>query len=250
MWLVLCSNDDLSALWAYQGLKERGLAPMELVSAEVLAHSLRWEHRLGADGTYTEITLPDGRTINNRSTRGTLNRLQAFPGYLLRARASDRLYATQEFTAFFMSWLNALPAPVLNRPTAQGLSGPWRHISEWVWLASRASLPVPRYAETSREWTAQALYSGRLVPANTPVETIIVVAGQAVCERAPAEIREGCIQLSRLSETELLGVEFVVSETGLWTFVGATPFPDLRLGGQMLLDELFSALKAGGQSAS
>jgi hypothetical protein len=252
MWLVLCSNSDLSALWAYQGLKERGLDPLELVSAEVLANSLRWEHRLGADGASIEITLPDGRNIRGSDTRGTLNRLQAFSyEYLPLARESDRLYAAQEFTAFFMSWLNVLPAPVLNRPTAQGLAGQWRHLSEWVWLATRARLPVPRYAKSSRDGMSQQHGFGRLVPANVPVQTVTVVAGRAVYARgqAPPEILEGCIALSNLSGVELLGVEFVVSNDDSWTFVGATPLPDLRLGGQALLDALFAALK-GGRSLS
>jgi hypothetical protein len=44
MWLVLCSEQDVSALWTYQGLQARGLRPLELVPAEILPYSLKWDH--------------------------------------------------------------------------------------------------------------------------------------------------------------------------------------------------------------
>ena len=246
MWLVLCSSSDMPALWAYQGLKACGLAPLELVSAEVLACSLRWAHGLRKAGVSIEITLADGRTITADTTRGVLNRLVSVPSeYLPQANPAERQYATQEFTAFFMSWLYALPQPVLNRPTPQGLSGHWRHISEWVWLASCAGLPTARYIQTSHDENNEMRAAGKLIPPHTQVQTIIVVAGRVVGVPVPSEISEGCRRLAALAGTELLGIEFVAGTAGPWTFVGATPFPDLRLGGQGLLGALKDALKNG-----
>jgi hypothetical protein len=144
MWLVLCSAQDVSALWAFQGLQLRGLRPIELVTAEMLPYSLKWEHTLGASDPSISITLVDGRVIKNGAVRGVLNRLTHVPLQHL-AGAPDYDYAMQEYTAFFMSWLFALPQPVLNRADAQGLCGAWRHISEWVWLAGRAGLPTTPY---------------------------------------------------------------------------------------------------------
>jgi hypothetical protein len=69
MWLVLCSAQDVSALWAYQGLQARGLRPLELVTAEMLPYSLKWDHRLGAAGAGTSITLADGRVIKSDAMR-------------------------------------------------------------------------------------------------------------------------------------------------------------------------------------
>ncbi len=97
MWLVLCSAYDIPALWAYQGLRARGLAPVELVSAELLTNTLRWEHRLGSAGVSINISLADGRVIRGDRVRGTLNRLLSLPfEYFQMASPVDRQYATQE----------------------------------------------------------------------------------------------------------------------------------------------------------
>ena len=244
MWLVLCTSMDASALWASQGLQARGLEPLERVSAEMLAQSQRWEHRVDAQGATIDLTLADGRHIRNDAIQGVLNRLVCVPFEPLRlAHPTDRDYASQELTAFCLSWLYALPPPVLNRATPQGLAGPWRHRSEWLWLAACAGLPTPLYRETSEDPRDERDGQGRLVPSDTPVQTVFVVADQVVGATLPRHIRHGCRRLAELSHTALLGVEFATSSAGPWTFAGATPMPDLRLGGEALLDALASALR-------
>ena len=241
MWLVLCPRTDSSALWAYQGLAARGLAPLELVSAEALACALHWEHRVGPGGATVAITLADGRTIRAEMVRGVLNRLVTVPPeHLLLAAPSDREYAAQELNAFYMSWLHALPAPVLNRPTAQGLSGAWRHMSEWAWLAARAGLPAAPYRQSSRDPLPEGGTTGLLAP-DAPVRTVVVVGGRT-CGAAPAGVLEGCRRLAALAGTPLLGVELGQGAAGPWTFAGATPLPDLRAGGEALLDALYATM--------
>ena len=61
---------DASALWASQGLQARGLEPLERVSAEMLAQSQCWEHRVDTQGATIDITLADGRHIRNNAIRG------------------------------------------------------------------------------------------------------------------------------------------------------------------------------------
>ena len=82
----------------------------------------------------------------------------------------------------------------------------------------------------------------RLPGAAAPVTTLVVVNGVVTGPRAPDGIREGCKRLSELSATPLLGVDFTVDEAGSWTFAGASVMPDLRLGGDPLLDALASTL--------
>jgi hypothetical protein len=245
MWLILCASDDVSAFWAYRGLKSLGLEPLELVTAELLAISLRWEHRLGNSEPAVAIDLADGRTIRSDATFGVLNRLVREPPLQLHnVRAADRSYAAAEFAAFYLSWLNTFPDPMLNRPTPQGLSGRWRTPTEWAWLATRAALPTPSYSLGSGgdEDTRRAR---RLISSASPVKTVIVVARQPVGVSAPADILQGCVRLAALAETALLGVEFADGPSGPWTFVGATPLPDLRWGGDGLLSVLAGVLREG-----
>jgi len=244
MWLVLCTAMDASALWASQGLQARGLEPLECVSAEMLAQSQCWEHRVDTQGAAIDITLADGRHIRNEAIQGVLNRLVCVPFEPLRlAHPADRAYASQELTAFCLSWLHALPSPVINRATPQGLAGQWRHRSEWLGLAAHAGLPTPLYRETSEDPRDERDGQGRLVPPDTPVQTVFLVADQVVGATLPCHIRYGCRRLAELSHTALLGIEFATGPAGPWTFAGATPMPDLRLGGEALLDALASALR-------
>jgi len=238
MWLVLCTADDLAALWAARELAARGLQPLEVVTAEILAYSRRFEHRLIGGRPSVKITLSDGRVINGATVRGTLNRLQTIPGSHLRTNSTDRQYAEQELFALYLSWLYALPGIMLNRPTPQGLGGEWRHPSDWVWLAGQAGLATAPYGQS--ELREAPLYS---VPPSRASRTIIVVDGICCGARAPAEVNAGCARLSALAATRLLGIDFDLRPSGKWVFSKATPFPDLRLGGDQLPDALAQSLK-------
>jgi hypothetical protein len=239
MWLVLCTTDDLAALWAARGLTARGLQPLEVVTAEALAFNRRFEHRLVAGQPSVKITLADGRVIDSATVRGTLNRLQIIPGSHLRANAIDRQYAEQELSALYLSWLYALPGMMLNRPTPHGLCGEWRHPAEWVWLANQAGLATAPYGQDETRPAALPLTQSSL--AN---RTIIVVDGLCCGALAPEEVTAGCLRLSKLAATPLLGIDFNFAPGGEWTFSKATPFPDLRLGGDKLYDALAHSLKS------
>ena len=75
MWLVLCASIDAFGALGQPGAQARGLEPLERVSAEMLAQSQRWEHRVDAQGATIDITLADGRHIRNDAIQGVLNRL-------------------------------------------------------------------------------------------------------------------------------------------------------------------------------
>jgi hypothetical protein len=245
MYLVLGSSDDSSVPWVVHGLQARGLAPLEWVSAEMLARASRWEHGLGAAGVHLAVTLADGRTIHSDAVRGVVNRLVSVPTEgLYAAHPLDRDYAAQELAAFYLSWLHALPAPVINRPTPQGLSGAWLHASEWVWLAAHAGLPTLRYQQSSCEPPDPRAWHGRLVSPDTPVETVFVLADHVLGAPLSSALWEGYRRLAQLTHTALLGIAWVAGPAAPWTFAGASPVPDLRLGGAALL-EAFAAVLGG-----
>lgn len=238
MWLMICSAQDTSALWAYQGLLARGLHPLELVTAEMLTLNAKWEHTVGVNGANFNVTLADGRVIDNRLVSGVVNRLTHVPLDHL-AGAPDFEYAQQEYSALFMSWLKALPSPIFNGVQSHGLSGAWRHVSEWVWMAAQAGLPTPSYQQSSHDEIDESQQLRRIVPASTPTTMVITLDDRVFGANLPAPISNGCKELARIAQTPLLGIELTVGQSHVpWTFAGATPMPDLRLGGEPLLDEL------------
>src|SRR5205807_5207597 len=116
----------------------------------VLGSALRWEHRVTSAGDASfAIDLGDGRTLSSAQRVGVLNRLSFVPTERLdRVAGADRDYAVQEMNALFLSWLHALPGPVVNRATPQGLGGNWRHRSAWTALASEVGLSAAPYRQS------------------------------------------------------------------------------------------------------
>lgn len=236
MWLVLCHTDDLPALWVHEGLKTRGLEPLELVSAESLAFSLQWEHRIATEGASIRITLADGRQISSERIFGAINRIQFAPMPHWRwASAPDKDYVQQELAAFYTSWLAGLPGPVLNPATAVGLSGAWYRQAQWMKLAAQAGLDAPAY------------HSGAApAPAGHNRRKVIVAGGTVTGTGVPDAVVEGSRRLACLSKTPLLGIDFETQPSGAWQFAGATNMPDLRPGGAAVVDSLKSALENKG----
>jgi hypothetical protein len=237
MWLVVCAANDFSALWAARELARRGLQPLEIVTAEALAYCRRFIHRLGTGRVSTEISLADGRIIDSAVVRGTLNRLQNIPSqHLARAPSADRQYAEQELFALYMSWLHGLPGVMVNRPTPRGLSGEWRSQPEWIWLAARAGLQTVPYLHGDH-YETHAPQSSRSIGSRT----IIAIKGVHYSTVISPAISNGCDRLLELCGSSLLGIEFDTN-AGQWIFKAATPFPDLRLGGDGLIDALLAVL--------
>jgi hypothetical protein len=245
MWIILCSWSDHSALWAFEGLQRRGLAPLELVTSESLGVARFWEHRIGGAGAHFKIVLQDGRTICSSRIRGALNRVAApHPTLIQHAVESDREYATSEMQSFYLSWLNAVPGNVVNRPTPQGMSGAWRHTSEWALLAGRCGFKVPPYRQTDLDPVEHGYAS--LAPAGAPVSHLVVLEGVGVYGApVPEQIAASCQALAKAEKIAMLGVNVCQDSAGDWLFAGATPTPLLQCGGEPLLDGLATLLTNG-----
>lgn len=263
MWLLLCAADDRPALWAAARLMARGLAPLVVLTPELLHHSFGWQHRLADDHpARVAFTLADGRAIRGEAIRGVLNRIDALPPHLVDALPPpDRAYALQEWVALHVSWLSSLEVPVLNLPVGHGLCGPGRSHAEWTWLASQAGLPTaplrrstdpwarsgtdhPPGAATRRWGPEPALHAGRAADRHRadrppPLRTVCVVDGVAVDDGLRPPLRAACGRLGPLAATRLLGVTL---EKASGRFVSASPRPDLRSGGEAILDALVRAL--------
>jgi hypothetical protein len=240
VWLVLCHPGDAAALWAARQLRSRGLEPLEVVSAEALAYALRLEHRLGGGKTSVRIELGDGRRLAGDRVRGVLNRLSHLPtNHLQLVAERDREYAAQELSALCLSWLFALPGPVLNRPTPHGLPGPCLDRSEWFALAARAGLPSPPLRISSRRPDAGPVTVPR------PACRVVAACGAVLGDPVPASATTPCLRLAELSEARILGIELRPYANERWAFAGASPLPDLRLGGEGLVGRLVAELSDG-----
>jgi hypothetical protein len=239
--LIFCEPFDHAALWAAARLRERGIST-ELITADDLAAAERWEHRVGASGATIEIQLADGRRVSGGETRGVLNRLSFLPAaWLQRIGGPDRDYAVQEMYALYISWLHALPGPVLNPPQPQGLCGNWRHRSMWSALAGRAGLPTPPYRQSSDDdpslaWQPQSL------PA--PVTAFTVGSHVVAPPVLPLALHDACRRLSEVAGAPLLGVDFTLDPYGAWCFAEASVMPDLMRGGEPLIDAIAETLAA------
>ncbi|HMN96332.1 MAG TPA: hypothetical protein PKC43_08480 [Phycisphaerales bacterium] len=175
--LILAHRHDVHARWIADQLRAR-LHDAALIAVESLVHGTRWDHRLDRLGARSGLVLGDGRELRQEDVLGVVNRIALIPPELVgRANAEDRLYALQEWTALFMSWLRSIPAPVLNRPDARGLCGAWRSPAEWAALAISVGLPTHRVTlGSSQEMTAfMPLPAGSL-----PLASIIVAGRGAV----------------------------------------------------------------------
>jgi hypothetical protein len=244
--LVLCEPHDVSARWAADGLRHRTTGPVDLVTGSMLARAPRVEHRIRGDAAEVDITLADDRRISSSHARPVLNRL-SFVAIDPRAPVDrdDLDYAVQEFHALFLSWLWALPGPMLNRPTPQFLAGHWRQPAAWAVLAAQAGLSTAPYRRRSDDLLAAEPVVQLTSPwrASRPSAVMVfVVGGQVVPERAvPPPTLDACRRLAELAGDDLLGIELAPAADGRWEYIAATPVPDLQAGGEPLLDALACA---------
>ncbi|MEO5895359.1 MAG: hypothetical protein ABIS06_06630 [Vicinamibacterales bacterium] len=213
-----------------------------MLTPELLHYSFGWEHRLRSDGASSiGFTLADGRAIDGAAIRGVLNRISFVPAHLLQHLvAADRIYAQQEWTALHISWLSSLHAPVLNLPVIEGLCGAWRHRSEWAWLAGQAGLDAGNYLQGASAQSAGV--SGTAAGAAThDLRSVIAIDGRGIGSYVGEDVADACGRLGVLAKTRLLGVD-LDAHTG--AFLSASPLPDLRSGGEQIIDALASALRA------
>jgi len=238
MWVVLCDPADHAALWAYAGLRDRGLTPLELISPQALVCSTWSAHRIDGTSAGFEIRMPDGRMLASRDIAGLLNRLSFIPtDHLAFSSEQETNYAREELNALVLSWLACIGPAAINRPNPRGIGGAWRSPAEWHVLAARAGLPTAPLRLSSH---------GAAVPRPIAAKQSFIVLGQRVFGgELPPSLADGCVRLAALAEVDLLGIELHADRARRIVFGGANPLPDLRVAGRAFLDALHLRLAAG-----
>lgn len=235
MWLVLCDDVDVPARWVHEGLRRRDVHA-ELVTASDLSRAVRWVHRLDSSDAFVEVTLADGRSISSAEVRVTLNRLLGVWPPTAYAHSPDSDYALQELLAMYVSLLWCLQGPVLNRSSAQGLSGPARYTLEWMVLAARAGFAVRPHTMSSR---AQDTPTPERWPRHeSPVRRVVVAAGRVFGEHLTGPAVASACRLADLAGTALLGINVAYTQNGTACFEGADLYPDLKAAGEELIDHI------------
>lgn len=145
MVLVLASIFDRAAASFATELAFRTSASLVTCSDLALA-PLSLEHPSFDTST---ITI-NGERLAVPQFRGVLNLLPVvFPDELLFYDEAEREYQSAEFHALLTFFLSSLRCPVVNRPTAASLTGPFASQVGWRQLARAEGLPVSKVKITS-----------------------------------------------------------------------------------------------------
>ena len=237
MWLVLCDPGDRSALWAGQGLRARGLQPVEFVSPMQLVCAPRLEYRAeNREPVQASVTLTGGRQIDVGRLRGTLNRATRVDYPQLRhAALTDRPYVQAEMDAIFLAWLGALGAPLFNPAQPSGWAGPLLHPFAWALHAQRAGFITMAH---------RCGYAGLEILAAHGPTSVHIVFGKRTFPELPDPLAQAALRLSERVGVPLLGITLAWSAESEASFVSASATPDLQMGGNAFLDALSVAFNA------
>ncbi|GGC71028.1 hypothetical protein GCM10011504_55980 [Siccirubricoccus deserti] len=232
MFGVICDPAaDPAAAWALDRLRRR-LGEVVLVHPDLLGLAPRFSLRLDDEGQEAALTLPDGRLFGPPGIRAVLNRVAQPPRALLGGADAD--YAAEELSAAAVALLATFGRGIINAPHPAGLAGRDRSSAEWLHLAALAGLPaVP--------WRIGPGGQAPLPPAATGA----LVIG-SVAFGVPRPLIRAAVAMTDLAGLDLLGLTF----DAMGRVVGATPLPDLQIGGEAGADVLAALLRARAAEAS
>ena len=134
-----------------------------------------------------------------------------------------------------LSVLYGLGVRVVNRPTPQGLAGRLRTHAEWPgWPAAQDF--VRRTTGKTTSGSSHVRIARRHCP------TRIVFDGRVYGVALPSDVLAPLSPWPDWRRARLLGVDLSRRSEGDWWFTAASIVPDLRVGGEPLLDALTPAL--------
>lgn len=245
MWLILSEPCDPAATWLAGGLRSCTPLPVVHFTSSDIGPSACSERGVDGAGVWFSIRTAGGRAIHSRELRGVVNRIWALPpGLAMRMNLPDRRPIVRNIVAPLLRWLHRFPGPVLNRPTAQGLSGDFRLPNEWVALAEESGFfNLPQMSA----WREEAC-PGPEPAAADEVTRVVVVGAQVLSlddpgRAVPGALAARCLRLASVARASLLGIDAVRVFPRDWRFAGATFWPDLTRGGTALLDAVAGALR-------
>jgi hypothetical protein len=168
------------------------------------------------------VALINAERLSSRDIDGVITRLPwvlecDLPGI----RAGEQEYAAAEINAFLLAWLVSLRCPLLNRPSAQCLSGPGWRAQMWVRKAFELGIPACSVRQTISAATRSAIAEAE------PDEAVAVtVVGDTVVGTAGAVLKRHAVRLAAAAGVQLLCVRFSSPARDAF-LLGASLWPDL-----------------------
>lgn len=213
MLLVLAHHDDASA-HAFAAVPDGAVRAM--TCAQLCDLGACW---------HMDNTGAGAPRISWRATRSTLDdihgvitRLTVISGKdLPHIIESDRSYVAAEMHAFMLAFLDALPCPLLNRPSPACLSGPALRFVQWQEHARALAIPVaPKLAQDDRS----------LAEGDSIVD--VTVIGDQALGTNDARLAQWSRALAARVGATYLGLRFHGQDEA-YHFVGADTFPRLEI---------------------
>ncbi len=150
-----------------------------------------------------------GRVARTRDIEGVLTRLPYVDeSQLANIIPGDRGYVAAEMTAFLAAWLSSLRCPVLNRPTAAYLMGPYWRREKWVLTAARLGIPVV----TAYRSVPAATHDG--LPHLLRGSTTLHVIGRRCVGRADESSCRWAMALAEAAGVGMLRARFAATKAG------------------------------------
>ncbi|HTB89322.1 MAG TPA: hypothetical protein VK743_15275 [Steroidobacteraceae bacterium] len=189
-----------------------------ILTPDDLSHA-GWRQYLGAERA-ANIVVAQGRLIPQMEITGVVTRLPAITADDLGEIApEDREYVAAEMTAFMMFWLSRLKCPVLNRPSAMSLAGPYWRAEKWALAAAAAGIKI---APTQRSSSDDA----KAGPQAAARATVTVIGERSFGDAHPVLTRTAR-RLAVLANAAMLTVYFTSPDRN-GAFLGADSFPALE----------------------
>ena len=216
MVILMASERDeqaraLAARYARDGLRM-------LVPADLSRRGWRWR---SAD-PHTGVAVINEEPLLPDDIDGVITRLPWVLRYdLPDIQAREQEYVATEINAFLLIWLVSLRCPLLNRPSAQCLSGPGWHPHRWVNKAHELGIR----AQPVRQNVSLPARPG-IAEAEPPDAVNLTVVGAKVIGNAAAVLKRNALRLAAAANVQLLCVRFSTAGRDA-ILLGASLWPDL-----------------------
>lgn len=218
MIVIVASRYDAPA----RQLKDRWAGvSVHLVTCEDLSVS-GWRYRVCDPLDSTAVI--SGLEVKQSEIRGVFTRLQwVWEGELVNIVAEDRAYVAAEMSAFLVFWLSGLTCPMLNRPTANSLSGPGWGQEQWNFAASKAGM---RVNPIRRRASIVPTSVGDVEVHDCREQVSVTVVGVRSLGDVDKTLGEQARRLADIAKVDFLAVKFSSAKADA-AFVGVNIFPDI-----------------------